>query len=76
MRMSSPELGLALGHHRARPGLRGLFALLPYLARLRRERRALLVLDDHLLRDVGISRAQALTEATRPLWDAPHTWRR
>lgn len=31
----------------------------------------LLVLDDQMLRDIGMTRAQALAEAVRPLRDAP-----
>ncbi|MDH4871036.1 DUF1127 domain-containing protein [Pseudomonas sp. BN515] len=31
-------------------------------------RRQLLELDDHALRDVGLSRAQALEEALKPFW--------
>jgi uncharacterized protein YjiS (DUF1127 family) len=33
-----------------------------------RERRALEELDDRALRDIGISRSQALTEANKPFW--------
>ena len=33
-----------------------------------RQRRVLMELSDHLLRDIGISRADALAEATRPFW--------
>jgi uncharacterized protein YjiS (DUF1127 family) len=33
-----------------------------------RQRRALLQLGDYMLRDIGISRAEALAEATRPFW--------
>jgi uncharacterized protein YjiS (DUF1127 family) len=33
-----------------------------------RQRRALRELSDHLLRDIGVSRAEALCEATRPFW--------
>ena len=33
-----------------------------------RERRALMALDDRLLRDIGITRAQALEEANKPFW--------
>jgi len=32
-------------------------------------RRQLLELDDHALRDVGLSRAQALEEALKPFWE-------
>jgi uncharacterized protein YjiS (DUF1127 family) len=33
-----------------------------------RERRALAELDDHLLRDIGVSRAEAEREITKPFW--------
>ena len=33
-----------------------------------RQRQALLELDDRLLNDIGISRADALREARRPFW--------
>ncbi|MFW5679116.1 MAG: DUF1127 domain-containing protein [Pseudomonadota bacterium] len=33
-----------------------------------RERRALAELDDHLLRDIGVSRAEADREAGKPFW--------
>ena len=35
-----------------------------------RERRQLLELSDHMLRDIGISRADAIGEAERPFWRA------
>lgn len=41
---------------------------------LYRERRALATLDDRLLKDIGISPAQAENEARRPIWDAPQHW--
>ena len=34
------------------------------------DRRQLLILDDHLLRDIGISRLQAEAEAHKPFWRA------
>ena len=34
----------------------------------RRQRLALLELDDRLLADIGVSRADALIEARRPIW--------
>jgi uncharacterized protein YjiS (DUF1127 family) len=37
---------------------------------LARERRALLALSDHMLKDIGISRAEAEREARRPFWSA------
>jgi len=42
---------------------------------LYRQRRALEALDDHLLRDLGLTREEALREAARPVWDAPVHWR-
>ena len=39
--------------------------------RTRRERRQLLELSDHMLRDVGLTRAEARDEAARPFWDVP-----
>ena len=33
-----------------------------------RERRALLALSDHMLKDIGITRAEAEREAGRPFW--------
>jgi len=33
-----------------------------------RQRQALLELDDRLLRDIGISREQAIQEADKPFW--------
>lgn len=38
---------------------------------VRRQRMALLALDDTLLSDVGISREAAVAEAKRPVWDFP-----
>ncbi|MCA0873227.1 DUF1127 domain-containing protein [Seohaeicola saemankumensis] len=40
-----------------------------------RQRQALRRLDADALRDIGVTRAQAETEARRPFWDAPDTWR-
>lgn len=40
-----------------------------------RQRQTLREMDDRTLSDIGVSRAQALKEATRPIWDAPETWR-
>ena len=46
-------------------------AFLSALARAaarRRQRHALRELDDHLLSDIGVSRAEALREAGKPPW--------
>jgi uncharacterized protein YjiS (DUF1127 family) len=33
-----------------------------------RQRRALAELSDHLLRDIGVTRAEAMREAAKPFW--------
>ncbi len=58
----------------ARPSPGWLTALLVKiggLAETYRQRRALLALNDHMLRDLGLSRADAHHEGTRPFWDLP-----
>ncbi|MCC5971014.1 MAG: DUF1127 domain-containing protein [Pararhodobacter sp.] len=42
---------------------------------LARQRHALACMDDDMLRDIGLTRSQAMTEARRPFWDAPRHWR-
>ncbi|MEM5476747.1 DUF1127 domain-containing protein [Pacificibacter sp. AS14] len=39
-----------------------------------RQRTALADLDDSMLSDIGITRAQAEQESARPTWDAPQHW--
>ena len=46
------------------------------LLSLARQRRALARLDDPALEDIGVTRAEADTEAARPIWDAPEHWAR
>jgi uncharacterized protein YjiS (DUF1127 family) len=58
-----------------RPVARGnLFTRLLALDALWRGQRRVAALDDHLLRDIGLTRAEALTEAERPIWSAPDHW--
>lgn len=42
---------------------------------LARSRHDLRKLDDRLLRDIGLTRAEALSEAERAPWDAPAHWK-
>jgi uncharacterized protein YjiS (DUF1127 family) len=66
---------------RERPG-RGLqaraasgFARLLRWHELARQRRALLALNDHMLKDIGITRVEAEREARRPFWsDGIEPW--
>ncbi len=55
---------------RARPAARGAlwFELLDAWLRRRRERFELLQLNERELRDIGITRCDALNEAAKPLW--------
>ena len=57
-----------LGSHIAQAGSIAILRF-NHAARVRRERRALLRLDDRLLKDIGISRAQAEGEAERSPFD-------
>ncbi|HLQ18739.1 MAG TPA: DUF1127 domain-containing protein [Tabrizicola sp.] len=41
----------------------------------KQSRRALGKLEDHILRDIGLTRAEAEAEAARPVWDVPLHWR-
>lgn len=57
-------------------GLR-LIDIVAHLGTLRaiaRQRRELASMDDHMLRDIGLSRDEAEREASRSLWDVPGTW--
>jgi uncharacterized protein YjiS (DUF1127 family) len=39
--------------------------------RIANERHSLGDLDEHMLRDIGLTREEAQTEAARPIWDLP-----
>jgi uncharacterized protein YjiS (DUF1127 family) len=41
---------------------------------VRRQRRALRDLPPEVLRDIGLTRDEALSEAGRPIWDVPRHW--
>ncbi|MDU8929580.1 DUF1127 domain-containing protein [Alisedimentitalea sp. MJ-SS2] len=45
------------------------------LLSLRRQRSRLARLDAKALADIGLTRDEAMTEAKRPIWDVPATWR-
>ncbi len=50
-------------------------ALLAGFGTLVRSRQSLARLDDHLLRDIGVTRDEAVAEASRAPWDAPSHWK-
>ena len=70
-----PPLVDSAGRRQPGAGLRARMARL--LARLRRwrvlarQRRELAELSDRMLKDIGLSRVDALREARRPFWDDP-----
>ena len=41
-----------------------------------KERQRLAAMDDHLLKDIGLTREDVQKEAKRPTWDAPERWLR
>lgn len=45
-----------------------LWQVLENWANRRRQRYALMELDDHLLKDIGLTRAQAVNEYHKPFW--------
>ncbi|WP_374642336.1 DUF1127 domain-containing protein [Tabrizicola sp.] len=62
-------LALRLLARRPRP-----LAALAAALKADRSRKALARLDPHLLRDIGLTREEALAETARPLWDPPAHW--
>ena len=66
-----PGLGHARAPRRIRLGLRALERaadlLLSWQERAR-QRRELETLNDHMLRDIGLSRGDVMAEATKPFW--------
>jgi uncharacterized protein YjiS (DUF1127 family) len=60
---------LAVNHVQTRGSLADIANRLRAGLSARAQRKALLSLDDHLLADIGLSYAQALTEASRSVWD-------
>jgi uncharacterized protein YjiS (DUF1127 family) len=65
-RPATPASGLRFHLHRA---LHGVLARLAERERLARERRRLAELDDRQLRDIGLTRHQAMREARRHFWE-------
>ncbi len=61
---------------RVRRARRRLGPLLLRLLGLAQQRRQLRQLDRRLLEDIGLTPADAESEAARPVWDVPPHWRR
>jgi uncharacterized protein YjiS (DUF1127 family) len=69
--MFAARTATSLGHRRG-----SILARLRLALAARRQRASLGHLDDRMLRDIGITREQARTEASRPGWDVPAHWLR
>ena len=54
---------------------RTVWAKLFAMVAVARQRRQLLQLDDHLLRDIGLQRKDAVEESKSALWNVPNHWR-
>ncbi|NTT86108.1 DUF1127 domain-containing protein [Tabrizicola fusiformis] len=65
----------AIGHMPLRGTPRRLLAGISTALAVRRQRAELARLPETLLADLGLTRAEALAEAQRPLWDVPARWR-
>lgn len=57
-----------------RPQPRSVMSSIRQALAVAHQRRQLRALDDHLLEDIGISRAQALEEGRQTAWSAPIHW--
>lgn len=57
--------------HRIASGISYIWQLAQARASVRRERQMLASLDDRMLKDIGLTRADANLEAARPSWDVP-----
>ena len=53
----------------------GFWAWMKLMVAVRKERRQLALLDEYQLKDLGLDKPMALSEAKRRLWDVPHHWR-
>lgn len=72
--MTTLTRSLAQGHTARRPV--SLFATVLAMLAVNRQRRQLRDLDDAMLKDLGLTRAEAEAESRRIAWDVPAKWRR
>ncbi len=61
--------------HQTRKLSYGILGRLYMFVELARERHTLAQMDDHLLRDIGMTRDDARREYRKPFWDVPAGWR-
>jgi uncharacterized protein YjiS (DUF1127 family) len=72
-KMHAPVASIKLS--RPAPASQSLLARLLGWREEARQKARLRLLDDRLLSDIGVTRAQAEAEADRPAWDSPSHWR-
>jgi uncharacterized protein YjiS (DUF1127 family) len=60
--------GVSAFTYKALVGVEAFFNRLALVAERRRTRQALMSLNDHQLRDIGVTRDEAMREASRPMW--------
>jgi uncharacterized protein YjiS (DUF1127 family) len=65
---------ISLHHHPASAGRNGLLSRLIDWNQHRVQMHALRRLDDHQLRDIGLTRAAVRRMSPEPHWDAPDHW--
>ncbi len=61
-------------HATCQPQRLSLLASIHQIIAAAHQRRRLRALDDHLLEDIGVTRAQALEESRQIMWNAPKYW--
>lgn len=61
--------------HRLRRTPKRFWAVLKWVVNVARTRKQMAQLDDHILRDIGLTRDEAEAEAARPVWDVPPHWK-
>ncbi|ALG89610.1 MAG: DUF1127 domain-containing protein [Pseudomonadota bacterium] len=71
MTQAAPHYGSAF----AKKGRISILSRVFHAAGVAQQRRRLANLDDAQLRDIGLTRAEALAESRRPAWDAPTAWK-
>jgi uncharacterized protein YjiS (DUF1127 family) len=68
--MSMAQISEGLNWRKRNRDSRGLIALLKTWRRRAEERQTLVTMSDIMLRDIGITRCDAMTEASKPFWRA------
>ena len=68
--MSTAQISAGMNWRKRDRDGRGLIALLKTWRRRAEERQMLVTMSDMMLRDIGITRCDAMNEASKPFWRA------